>query len=327
MFDGFRDSTIYTIFFVILIILLAVLTLCVVRMSLLKKQIRELRIAAERIKKEREVREDALPSLYKEGELGKLAESIDAILREFEESEKKEKKQKEYLMDMLSDISHQLKTPLSSLTVFTDVLLNDTENAISKEKRLEILRQEETQLERMKWLIQSLLQLARIEAGAVQYEMQSVDLYEFARMIKDSFQIEAEKKNITISVEGDRGAEAAMDPNWMQEAVSNVMKNAVDYGKEGGKIVLRVSKTPIAARLIVEDDGCGIKEEDRLNIFKRFYRVDRNAVNPSSVGIGLALAKSIIEDSGGRIYVESRHESECVGEEKSYTHMVICFSD
>ena len=279
--------------------------------------------------------------MLKEGEIGKLADAIIRRENERQAALEKEIKQKEFLRDLISDISHQLKTPIASLTVFTDLLIGEAEkeslveqaqggyesvreNSEQVEKRLSLLHTEEQQLERMKWLTEALLQLARLEAESVSFVREKVQLKTICEMVRTSFLLMADERNITIDIIGD-DTELLTDPDWLMEALGNVVKNAIEYSPEGGRVELGIRKTALVTRIYVLDEGEGIPEEDRLKIFERFYRVNGSAVNPSSVGIGLALSKKIATGCGGRLYVESRHRSECNRQEKPYTKMIFDF--
>ena len=279
--------------------------------------------------------------MLKEGEIGKLADAIIRRENERQAALEKEIKRKEFLRDLISDISHQLKTPIASLTVFTDLLIGEAEkeslveqaqggyesvreNSEQVEKRLSLLHTEEQQLERMKWLTEALLQLARLEAESVSFVREKVQLKTICEMVRTSFLLMADERNITIDIIGD-DTELLTDPDWLMEALGNVVKNAIEYSPEGGRVELGIRKTPLVTRIYVLDEGEGIPEEDRLKIFERFYRVNGSAVNPSSVGIGLALSKKIATGCGGRLYVESRHRSECNRQEKPYTKMIFDF--
>ena len=279
--------------------------------------------------------------MLREGEIGKLADAIIRRENERQAALEKETKQKEFLRDLISDISHQLKTPIASLTVFTDLLIGEAEResrteqtqdiaGLCREKReqvewrMSLLRTEEQQLERMKWLTEALLQLARLEAESVSFVRKKVQLKTICELVRTSFLPMADERNITMDIVGD-DAELLTDPDWFMEALGNVVKNAIEYSPEGGRVELGIRKTPLVIRLHVTDEGEGIPEDDRLKIFERFYRVNGSAVNPSSVGIGLALSKKITTGCGGRLYVESRHRSECNRQEKSYTKMIFDF--
>lgn len=256
---------------------------------------------------------------FDEDEIGRLAMSIAEMINKFKESENKQLKEKEFLKDIISDISHQIKTPVASLTVFNDLLLQ----AVTEEHLHNMLIQSEEQLERIKWLIQAMLQLARIEASSVKFDMKDIDGRVLCQSCIAFIKQKAIEKNITINLAGE--GRLYVDGEWLQEALVNIIKNSIDYSPANTNIDICISSTPISNKITITDQGPGILEKDRLNIFKRFFRSNNNSVNPSSVGIGLSLAKSIIEGMNGKIWVESRHISECVGDENSYTTMHIMF--
>ncbi len=255
---------------------------------------------------------------YEEGEIGRLSQSIAEMLTLLQEAESRQRREKEFLRDIISDISHQIKTPVASLTVFNDIMLEE----VSDEKYRQMLEQSEQQLTRITWLVQSLLQLARIEAEAVTFAKEPVDIRNLVEQCIDIVQMKAKEKNVKFIINGEH-ITAYADAEWFKEAIVNVMKNAIDYGPQGENVEVTITQTPIATKISIKDFGPGILPEDRLNIFKRFYRSDTSRTNPNNVGIGLALSKSIIEGCGGKIWVESRHISECIAGERSYTAMII----
>ena len=260
-----------------------------------------------------------------EGEFGKLSEAINEMYTSILEAVEREKEQKLYLKDVISDVSHQLKTPIASLTLFTDILSSHADEEGWDGRNKEILVKEQEQLERMRWLTLSLLQLARIETDAVVWKPAVVPAQILLSEAASELLPFAEKRQISIITEGDE-AEITVDPEWMHEALSNIVKNAIEHSPEGGTVTLRCTKTPLMTKLSVTDEGRGIPEADRLKVFERFKRSsDAAAVNPSSIGIGLSLAKSIIEENGGRVYIESRHVDECKASEKSFTTVNIVF--
>jgi hypothetical protein len=261
---------------------------------------------------------------YREGEIGKLANSVAELYSMLVEAEQKQLREKEFMRDIISDISHQLKTPIATLTVYNDIFTDD-DGSMPQEQRQDMLRQSERQLERMKWLIQAMLQLARIEAESITFESESINAKALLESSGNMLKIKADEKQLKFVYECEENVTFDGDAQWLQEALVNVIKNAVEYAPVGSSIVLGARQTPIATKLYVRDAGPGVEEKDRINIFKRFYRAGGNEINPNSVGIGLALSKSIVEGCGGRIMVESRHISECRHGEKSYTEMVMMF--
>ena len=260
-----------------------------------------------------------------EGEFGKLSEAVYDLYTSILEAAVREKKQKLYLKDTTSDISHQLKTPIASLMLFTDILAERAEAEQRSDSEKDILKREQDQLEKMRWLTISLLGLARVETNAVEFKKVKTPAKVLLKDAEADFIHLAEKKNVVLSVEGD-DADIMVDPDWLHEALSNVVKNAVEHSPEGGRVILRCSVTPLMVKLSVTDEGRGIPEADRLKVFERFsHSSDASALNPDSIGIGLPMAKSIVEGNGGRMYIESRFIDECGKSETSYTTINLLF--
>ncbi len=298
-----------------------------------------------------------------EGEFGKLSGAIYDMYTGILEAADREKEQKLYLKDMISDMSHQLKTPIASLTLFTDILSSHAASQGWGEEEIDILRREEGQLERMRWLTLSLLQLARLEINSVEFKKIKTPVLMLLQNAAAELLPMAEQRGVNIVVEdaesehfNDDGqdiintvvpgveqneahleentrhdsisAEIEADPEWMHEALSNIVKNAIEHSPEGGTVTLGCTRTPLMIKLTVTDTGRGIPEADRLKVFERFsHSSDAASVNPDSVGIGLPLSKNIIEENGGRIYIESRFIDECKASEKSYTTVNIIFNN
>ena len=298
-----------------------------------------------------------------EGEFGKLSGAIYDMYTGILEAADREKEQKLYLKDVISDMSHQLKTPIASLTLFTDILSSHATSQDWGEEEIDILRREEGQLERMRWLTLSLLQLARLEINSVEFKKiktpvlmllqnAAAELLPMAEqrgvniVVEDAFEylkddVEQNTTNTMVSgVEQNEAhieentrrdniaAEIEADPEWMHEALSNIVKNAIEHSPECGTVTLGCTRTPLMIKLTVTDTGRGIPEADRLKVFERFsHSSDAASVNPDSVGIVLPLSKNIIEENGGRIYIESRFIDECKASEKSYTTVNIIFNN
>lgn len=251
---------------------------------------------------------DYAAEVYKQGSLGILYTNFFKMVTILRESRMKEGQEKEFLKDTISDISHQLKTPLASLKVFVELLYDD--KIKEEEKRREILKEAGKQLDRMEWMVLAMLKLARIEAGSVRFEKKECDIAEVLRTAEDAVAYLLEKRKQIIDIVGMSGTDLKSkvkvfcDKEWLTEAIINLLKNASDYSGENTHITIRAEENNLFTRIQVEDEGVGIPEEVMPHIFKRFYRVD-NTVNPGSVGIGLSLTKSIIEGMGGTIKVKS----------------------
>lgn len=208
------------------------------------------------------------------------------------------REEKQYLKDFLSDISHQLKTPLSSLIMFND-LLRENKN-MPYEDRIKFLDSCDEQLNRMEWLILNLLKVGRLEAGVINFHIEDQELSETIDIALSSLKGEAKKKNQQLVVTGDLKTIVRHDREWLSEALSNIIKNAIEHTQDGGKIEVIVQKGPIITKIHIKDNGEGISKEMQEKIFKRFYKGEGSR-NPKSIGIGLSLAKSIIEKQGGEI--------------------------
>jgi signal transduction histidine kinase len=208
-------------------------------------------------------------------------------------------KDKTALSNLITDISHQIKTPLTSMGVLADLLAEDP----PEEDRRAFVERLRAQLGRIQWLIAALLKLARLDAGTAAFKSEPVDVCRLIERALEPLQIPLEIKNQRLEVHGDDGASFTGDFNWSAEALTNVVKNCVEHTPEGGKIEISYGANALYTEIIISDDGEGIASRDLPNIFNRFYR-GANA-GESSVGIGLALAKAIFNAQGGDISVRS----------------------
>lgn len=251
---------------------------------------------------------------YREGTVGILYSNFYKMVYALKDSKNREMEEKIFLRDIISDISHQLKTPLASLNVFMDLLLED--KVEDEEKRKQILREAQNQLSRMEWMVLSMLKLARIEAGAIQFEKEEAALLPLLSEAAEAVQYLVKDRNQRIIVDCPEDGSLLCDRDWLIEAVINLLKNASDYSDKGTDIRIEAEPANVYTRIYVKDEGTGIPEQEIPNIFKRFYRVN-HSVNPNSVGIGLSLTKSIIEGMGGSIHVKSQ--------EGAYTWFILTF--
>ncbi|MCQ2540297.1 MAG: HAMP domain-containing histidine kinase [Acetatifactor sp.] len=243
---------------------------------------------------------------YKQGQMGLVFTDFQKLSAVLQSTRTVAHQDKKLLKDTISDISHQLKTPLASLKLFIELLSN---SGITEERRTSLLAEAGNQIERMEWLILALLKQARIEAGAVAFEKTDCDL---GRIIDDAvstvaYLTEPRKQHVKLKLSTKDGEKVVFrgDGPWLTEALSNLLKNASDYSEEGTEILVQAEENELFTRVSVTDYGKGIPEKDLDHIFDRFYRVDKS-VNPNSVGIGLSLAKTITEGMDGQITVRSK---------------------
>ncbi len=234
-----------------------------------------------------------------EGELSVLKNNLYKVMILLRTATEEAKKDKLYLADSLADISHQLKTPLTSMMIITEVLQNE-ENA---EKRAEFVNIIEEQLTKMKWLITTLLKISKIDAGTVEFNMQELSC---SQVIEESLkpflvQIDIRSVKVNKSIED---FSFSGDENWSVEAFKNIIKNCLEHIEDGGELGIFAKSTNVYNEIMISDNGCGISKEDLPHIFERFYH-GRNA-SQESVGIGLALSKAVFTKENADITVESQ---------------------
>lgn len=212
-----------------------------------------------------------------------------------------ERKSKEFLRDMISDISHQLKTPLAALIMYMEIM---EEEADREETVRKFTGKSMRSLERMEQLILSLLKMARLDTGSIVFEKRQCCAAQLAAQAVSELSERAAREGKTILKEGKTEELFCCDPAWTKEALGNLVKNALDHTETGGTIRVAWQRSPALMRFSVEDDGCGILPDDIHHIFKRFYR-SRQADDRQGVGLGLSLAKRIVEEQGGSLSVKS----------------------
>ena len=205
---------------------------------------------------------------------------------------------KKNLAAAIADISHQLKTPLTSMMVMNDLLVDEQDES----KRCEFLQTQSSQLNRMNWLIQTLLKLSKLDAGTIVLKKEDVSSIELIEEAVKPFGIQFEIRNIRFKSDVS-DITVRCDKNWTVEAIQNIIKNCIEHMDDGGELAVSTVDTNIFTQVTIKDSGCGIAAEDIPHIFERFYK-GKNA-GKDSVGIGLALSKSIIEGERGEITVES----------------------
>lgn len=237
---------------------------------------------------------------YSESYLSSLKNDIYKVTNLLKEKEQYSNHEKVYLESVLSDISHQLRTPLTSMYVINDILENDD---IEYEKKKEMLSLNRSQLERIEWLVTSLLKLSRLDSGMITFKKESIVVATLIEQALAPLEIPIELKEQKVVIEGDKKISLMVDEKWTTEALVNIIKNAYEHTPLKGTITISYSENPIYTEIKVMDTGEGIPKKDLPHIFKRFYHGN---TNKESIGIGLNMAKSIIEKQNGYIKVESK---------------------
>jgi signal transduction histidine kinase len=235
-----------------------------------------------------------------EGELSILKSDIYKVTLMLSEQKTTLQQDKIQLTDAISDISHQLKTPLTSMMVMADLLSNSELPIV---KRKEFIHNISIQLERLDWLVSSLLKLSKIDAGTVHFKREQITVKKLIQKALEPVLIPMDIKEQTFSIQGEDVVSFLGDLNWTTEAVINILKNCVEHTHEGGVVTILFSENVLFTEIIVADNGKGILKEEIPYIFKRFYK-GKNA-SEGSIGIGLAMAHSIITSQNGDIEVKS----------------------
>ena len=236
-----------------------------------------------------------------EGEMYKLFHSVNTLVSVLNAHIENEFRTKEFLKDTISDISHQLKTPLAALNIYNGILQSETEN-LPDLKKFTILSEQE--LDRIETLIQNLLKITRLDAGAIIIEKNFENVSDMMHDIEQHFAYRAKQEQKELILSGDDDITLFCDREWMIEAVSNLVKNAFDHTDAGKRICVEWKQMSDILQIVVEDNGCGIHSEDIYHIFKRFYR-SRFSKDTQGIGLGLPLSKTIVELHGGNIKVDS----------------------
>ncbi|NLA11671.1 MAG: HAMP domain-containing histidine kinase [Firmicutes bacterium] len=235
----------------------------------------------------------------REGDLSILKNEIYKITTLLKKQAETLQQERTLLADSLADISHQLKTPLTSLSMLSDLL---SENP-AEEKRAFFLERMRAQLQRIEWLVSSLLKLSRLDAGAVTMKKETVPVGALLEKTLASLALPLEIKALQVSLEGDREAVFTGDFEWSGEVLTNVIKNCIEHTPENGNLQISWTQNPIYTAIRVSDSGAGIAPEELPHIFTRFYKGKRAA--PDQVGIGLAMARAIVKKQGGDITVKN----------------------
>ena len=234
-----------------------------------------------------------------EGELAILSSSIRKMTLKLKEQASKLTDEKKVLTDAIADIFHQMRTPLTSMRLSCSML---SEEDIPYEERIRFVRGIKKQLERMQWLVETLLKMSKIEAGTVTFKKERLDVHELVQKACEPLLIPLELRDIKLKTETNN-AGLTGDMDWLAEAIGNIVKNCMEHTPEGGQITINSEENAIFTVLTVEDTGQGFDKNDIAHIFERFYKGKNSG--SESVGIGLALSRTIITGLDGTIKAEN----------------------
>ena len=236
-----------------------------------------------------------------EGAIDQIFAQVEQLATMLQAKTETEHQAKEFLKKSISDISHQLKTPLAALTMYQEIIADEPEHPDTVR---EFSAKMSVSLKRMEYLIQAMLKITRLDTGNIVFEKDCLNVAALVSQSIRELTTRAERENKQILVDGDAGQQLVCDRDWTCEAIGNIVKNALDHTAPGGTVRIHWEHTPAMLRIFITDNGSGIAPEDIHHIFKRFYRSKRS-LDTHGIGLGLPLAKSIIEGQGGIIAVQS----------------------
>ena len=236
-----------------------------------------------------------------EGELYRLFHEVNSLVAILNAHAENEKSAKKFLRNTISDISHQLKTPLAALNIYNGIIQGEAKELPTIQEFSQLSEQE---LDRIETLVQSLLKITKLDAGTIILEKSLENVSELAKNIKKHFLFRAEQEGKEICLSGNEEIKLLCDRNWIIEAISNLVKNALDHTEKGGLIRIEWRAFTSIVQISVKDNGSGIHPDDLYHIFKRFYR-SRFSKDTQGIGLGLSLTKAIVEAHNGTIEVDS----------------------
>lgn len=236
----------------------------------------------------------------------RLVSDMQQILTRAAWREKEAVHDKQRVTQLLSDLSHQLKTPLANIILDLSILESGADG-MDEGQRQEFLSHAKTQASTMQWLMQELLKAVRLEDGMIQFQAENTYIRPTIAKAVGAVYAQASKKNIEIYVEDTDDLSIFHNPKWTAEAMANVLENAVKYSPRGSQIQIRMERMELYTRVTIKDQGCGIPESDFNQIFQRFYR-GQQADTEEGLGLGLYLAQLILQSEQGYLTVESKQD-------------------
>ena len=287
--------------FLLLVFVLAGGAILAVGCSYFKKQNQVMEQAVSQLQAYLDGDHNARIECDEEGELYRLFHTVKSMAAVLNAHADNELREKEFLKNTISDISHQLKTPLAALNIYNG-LLQDGDMELSAVKEFTDLSEQE--LDRIEILVQNLLKITKLDAGAIVLEKTTENVADMLRDVELHFAYRAKQEHKELVLSGPEEVLLFCDRDWLTEAIDNIVKNALDHTESGDAVHITWKALPNAVQIAVKDNGCGIHPEDLHHIFKRFYR-SRFSQDKQGIGLGLPLAKTIVEAHSGTIEVDS----------------------
>lgn len=238
----------------------------------------------------------------REGDIAVLANELEKMVARLARLTAQLESEKTSLADSLADISHQIRTPLTA----AELMLPAIERAEGEEQRKILVRDLEHLLDRVSWLVATLLKMAKVDAGALHMESRPVSVASMVARACAPLELPLDLRGIALVIDIPGNATFTGDETWCAEAIENIVKNSMEHCEAGGTITIRASEDTLACHISISDDGPGISEEDFPHLFERFYRGSASKEG-EGFGVGLALARSLVSGQGGTLRAANLH--------------------
>ena len=300
LIDGNNTNIIYIL---IIIFALMILINMVIFIKSMKSFISKLEKVSLLIDKTMDGEEFGNSEFEDEGIFSRIGSQFSQMTRRLNMNLKDLNSEKENVKSLVTDISHQIKTPLASIKLFNTILLEEN---ISKQEEQEFLEKTKEEVNKLEWLASSLIKVSRMEVGLIELNKENGSIEQTLRETINSVYLKALEKDIDINVEQITDININHDQKWTKEAIVNVLENAIKYLKQGGPVNINIEKLETYIKIDIEDSGIGIPNNELGKVFNRFFRGSSDIVrNSEGSGIGLYLTRKILEEQGGNIIVSS----------------------
>ncbi len=240
-----------------------------------------------------------------ESEMSNLKSEMYKIVLELKEKTENLAKDRETLSNYLADISHQIRTPLMAISSMVDAII-ENESKLDENTR-KFIYEISRQLNQINWLVDNLLKMAQLDTKTVIFNKESINLKALFEKIEKNMSVFLELKNQKLIMSIDENLQITVDTKWTMEAIENIIKNCIEHSTQDSKIEINAEQNPLYVQIQIKDYGTGINQKDLPRIFDKFYKGEGASKN--SFGIGLSLAKSIIENQNGEIMVQSKEKA------------------
>lgn len=247
-------------------------------------------------------KEDIIFGQEKETLTGRLQSKLQKLYEILENRASRSQDDRRMLEGIIADLSHQVKTPIAGIRMYHNLLQKEQ---LDENRRREFLDAVEHQVDKLEFLIQSMIKMSRLETGIVKVHPEYTPVYPLLEQAVCDIALQAETKEIEIEVECDERLKMYCDPKWTREAVFNLMDNAVKYTGKGGRVLVNATATDFFVRIRIQDNGKGIAEPHLAEIFKRFYR-EPDVAQSEGIGLGLYLVREILTREKGFVEVQSK---------------------